>query len=58
MKKTLCLFLAMLFVLTSCNNAATDTRSPNDTDTFYLDSLPDIGDFSGKTDETRFCSKR
>ena len=54
MKKTLCLFLAMLFLLTSCNNAATDTRSPKDTDAFYLDSLPDIGKFSGKIGEARF----
>lgn len=54
MKKTLFLFFIMIFVLTSCNNVATDTRSPKDTDAFYLDSLPDIGEFSGKTSDDRF----
>lgn len=46
MKKITLLILCLVLLLTSCKTYVTDTRSPNE---FYIESLPEIGGFSGKT---------
>lgn len=51
LKKYLVLFLALILLLTSCKVTTVSTRSPN---VFSVDSLPDIGRFSGLSGEKHF----
>lgn len=51
MKKTLILLLAVILMLTSCQLTVKNTKSPN---VFTVDTLPDIGSFSGLSSEKRF----
>lgn len=47
MRRIVFVVLAFAFMLTSCS--VISTRSPKDNGDFYIENLPDIGTFSGKT---------
>ncbi len=51
LKKYSILFLTLILLLTSCGVTTESTRSPN---VFSVDSLPDIGEFSGTSGDKRF----
>ena len=51
MKRTALFLLFLLLLMTSCKTNVTDTRSPNE---FYLEALPEIGEFTGKASTDMF----
>lgn len=51
MKKYTVMFLALILLLTSCSVSTVSNRSPN---IFSVDSLPDIGSFSGVSSDKHF----
>ena len=54
MKRTFLFLLVLALFLTGCNFNEKDTQNTKKNTAFYLESLPEIGEFSGKTQGGRF----